>query len=324
MRNALVPCLALTVGIAGVPTAAAQRLTFERTFDVVGPASLDVSTIRGKIEVVAGDDNRVIVSGTVTVRIGLTAPAEALEIAQRLAKTPPIEQDGSMVRLRPPADAREQRAVTVAYQVRVPAASTVRTKSDSGETSITGVSGPVSVATQSAAIAVSSLGNTASISTGSGAVRIDGVEGAVTVETSSSAVTARRLGSSLRLRTQSGAVEAGFVGAGDADVETGSSAIRLIRVRGGATVKSQSGRIFIDGSPGRDWSLTTGSSNVEVTLHPGAGARIQVSSGSSNVRVQHPFFEGTAEKGRATGTIGRGGSSVVVTSRSGQVRIQGS
>jgi hypothetical protein len=144
------------------------------------------------------------------------------------------------------------------------------------------------------------------------------------VQTSSSGITARRLGSSLRLRTQSGAVEAGFVGGGDVDVETGSSAIRLMRVRGGATVTSQSGRITIDGSPGKDWDLRTGSSNVEVTLHPGAGARLDSSSGSSNVRVQHPYFDGKTEKGRASGLIGRGGPRVTVTSRSGQILVHGS
>lgn len=314
----------LAGGVVYAWPAAAQRLPFERSFDVSGPVSLDVSTIRGKIEVLPGDAGRVVVSGTVTVRVGLMLPADALEIAKRIAKSPPVERDGGMLRLSPPAEASEQRAVTVAYQVRVPAASTVRTSSDSGETSVTGISGPVTVKTHSAAIGLASLGGTASVATGSGEVRIDGVDGALTVETSSSRIIARRIGSSLRLRTQSGAVEAGFVGMGDVDVETGSSAIRLIRVRGGATASSQSGRITIDGSPSRDWALKTGSSNVEVTLHPGAGAQLEASSGSTNVSVEHPFFEGTTDKGRASGKIGRGGPPVRITSRSGQIHVMGS
>jgi DUF4097 and DUF4098 domain-containing protein YvlB len=258
------------------------------------------------------------------VRVGFDVPGDALSIAQRLAKAPPIDREGNTIRLRPPGDPRDQRAVTIAYEVRMPPASSVRSSTDSGETVVRGVSGSVAVTTQSAAIDLSSLGGMVAVTTGSGAVRIDGVEGALTVQTSSSSVVARRLGSSFRLRTQSGSVEAGFVGTGDIDVETGSSAIRLIRVRGGAAVTSQSGRITIDGMPGKDWFLRTGSSNVEVTLHPGAGARLDLSSGSSNVRVQHGFFEGKTEKGRASGTIGRGGPSVTVTSRSGQILVQGS
>jgi hypothetical protein len=324
MKNAFVSYAVLAFGIAGVSPALAQRLPFERTYEVSGPLTLDVSTIRGKIQVLPGDAGRVVVSGTVTVRLGLTPPADAVEIAKRIAKSPPVERDGGTLRLRPPAEPSEQRAVTVAYQVRVPAASTVRITSDSGATTVTGISGPVTVKTQSATIGLASLGGTASVTTGSGEVRIDGVEGALTVETSSSRIIARRIGSSLRLRTQSGAVEAGFVGTGDVDVETGSSAVRLIRVRGGATASSQSGRITIDGSPSRDWALKTGSSNVEVTLHPGAGARLEASSGSTNVSVQHPFFEGATDKGRASGTIGRGGPPVRITSRSGQIHVQGS
>lgn len=324
MTIRLVACSVLAASVVSVAPAVAQRLPFERSFDVSGPVSLDVSTIRGKIEVLPGEPGRVVVSGTVTVRPGPMVPADALEIAKRIAASPPIERDGAAVRLRPPTEGAEQRAVTVAYQVRIPVASTVRTTSDSGQTTVTGISGPVTVNTQSAAIGLASLGGTASVTTGSGEVRIDGVDGVLTVETSSSRIIARRIGSSLRLRTQSGAVEAGFVGTGDVDVETGSSAIRLMRVRGGATVSSQSGRITIDGSPNRDWALKTGSSNVDVTLHPGAGARLEASSGSTNVSVEHAFFEGKIDKGRASGTIGRGGPSVRITSRSGQIHVHGS
>ena len=124
----------LACGFAGASPALAQRLPFERSFDVSGPVTLDVSTNRGKIEVLAGEAGRVVVTGTVTVRVGLMLPADALEIAKRIAGAPPIEQDGAVVRLRDPREAAEQRAVIVAYQVRVPPATTVNTASDSGAT----------------------------------------------------------------------------------------------------------------------------------------------------------------------------------------------
>lgn len=319
-------CLVLFFGaFMSANPAAAQRLPFERSFDVSGPVTLDVSTNRGKIEVLAGEAGRVVVTGTVTVRLGLMLPADALEIAKRIASAPPIEQDGSVVRLRDPREAAEQRAVIVAYQVRVPPATSVNTASDSGETAVSGVSGPVTVRTHSAAIDLSSLGGAVTVTTGSGAVVVDGAGGALAVETSSSAVTVRRIASSLRVRTQSGAVNAALAGQGDVDVATGSSAIRLSGVRGGATVATQSGRITIDGSPTREWALTTGSSNVEVNLERTAALRLDAASGSStNVHVVHPAFTGTSEKGRISGTIGTGGPPVRITSRSGQIHVQGS
>lgn len=323
MRNALLSSAVLAWSIVHAVPAAAQRLSFERTFDVAGPVTLDVSTIRGRIDVLAGEGNRVVVSGTVTVRIGLTAPADALAIAQRIATSPPIEQDQDTIRLRPPADAGDQRAVTVAYQVRVPPASTVRTNSGSGETLVRGISGAVAVRTRSANVELDSLGGSAAVATGSGAVAVDGVAGMLTVETASSSITARRLGSSLRLRTQSGEVEAAWSGTGDADVETGSSAVRLSGLRGGATVTSRSGRISVEGDPGRDWTLTTGSSNVEAIVSASAALQLEATSGSSNVRVIHPAFKGTSGKGKASGAIGAGRPLVRISSRSGQILVRG-
>ena len=62
----------------------AQHLPFERSCDVTGTPKLDVSTTRGKIDVTAGDTGRVVVSGTVTVRIGMDVPANALELARKM------------------------------------------------------------------------------------------------------------------------------------------------------------------------------------------------------------------------------------------------
>ena len=51
--------IAFSVGIAS--PALAQRFPFERSFDVSGPSALDVSTIRGKIDVTVGEPGRVVV-----------------------------------------------------------------------------------------------------------------------------------------------------------------------------------------------------------------------------------------------------------------------
>src|SRR5215471_16563097 len=142
-----------TLALSASP-ARAQRLPFEKSFDAAGFSTLAVSTMRGKIHIVPGDADRSVVGGAVTVRIGIDVPLNALELAQKIAANPPIERAGNTVRLRPPADARERRAVTVNYEVRVPANTTVVSVSDSGETTIAGIIGPVDVRTQSGAIAL--------------------------------------------------------------------------------------------------------------------------------------------------------------------------
>jgi len=312
----------VTVLLAVAAPARAQRLPFERSFDVSRPTKLDVTTMRGKIDVTAGDSGRIVVSGTVTVRIGWDVPANAVELARRVADTPPIEREGGTIKLRPPANEAEQRAVTVSYQVRVPRDADVLAISDSGAITVRGTSGPVSVRTQSGAIDVGNLGNTVGITTGSGAVTVDGARGALTVSTSSSAETGRSLAESVRIRTSSGAVDAELNGPGDVDVETGSSGVRLRGVKRGLHVRTQSGRVEVNGTPSASWDVSSGSSSIAIGIERGTGFQVEAESGSGSVTVEGASVQGLLTKRRATGTVGKGGPLVKSHSHSGAIRVK--
>ena len=69
-------------------------MPFERTYQMGANGVLDVSTARGRIEIVGAETDRVTVTGTATVRIGWNVPANAVEIAKRVAANPPVEEDG--------------------------------------------------------------------------------------------------------------------------------------------------------------------------------------------------------------------------------------
>jgi len=312
----------VAIAVAGAAPAEAQRFTFERSFDVTAASILDASTIRGKIEVVAGDASRIVVSGAATVRIGWDVPANAVEIAQQVANAPPIERDGNTIRLRPPGDAAAKRAVTVNYQVRVPPNTEVRTTSDSGATTVRGVAAAVTVHTQSGAIDVASLGGAASLSSGSGAVAVAGVAGALSVTSSSSSFTGTALGSSVRVRTQSGAVDATLTGDGDVDVESGSSAIHVRNLRGGLSAKTESGRISVDGAPARSWTVTTGSSSVNLSVLTDAAFSLDARTRSGSVAVPSGIVQGSIAKREVKGTVKGGGPLVQVVSRSGSIRLR--
>ena len=312
----------LLVSVAVPSTAFAQRVTFERAMDVSAPATLDVSTVRGKIEVVAGVAGRIVVAGAATVRVGWDVPANAEEIARRVAAAPPIEHAGSTVRLRVPADSDAQRAVTVSYRVEVPPDTRVQTSSNSGETSIRGVTATVDVRTQSGTIELNGLSGTVQISTGSGATTADDISGSLSVTTTSSSFTGSRLRSSFRARTKSGDIDATFDGKGDVDVETGSSAITLRGVKGGLTVKTQSGRVTVQGTPAADWVATTSSSSVSLELTKGQGFELDAESRSGSVTLVGASVSGSATKRSAKGAVQGGGPLVRVRSGSGSIRIQ--
>ena len=311
----------VVLSTAGATPAQAQRFPFERSFDVTGTPILDVSTVRGKIEITAGDPGRVVISGTVTVRAYWNVPANAAELAKGVAANPPIQQDRQTVRLRVPVDPAEQRAVTVSYLVRVPSNTRVSSVSESGATTVREVSGMVVVRTQSGAIELTRLGAAAEVTTGSGAVTIDSVSGLLTVTTSSGGVVARSLAGSARVRTASGSVDAELTGEGDADVETRSSAVRIMGARGSVNASSQSGRVSVSGVPNRPWTAHSGSGGVDIAIDANASVSLEATSGSGSARVEGATVRGSISKRSITGDLGAGGPLVRASSRSGAVRI---
>jgi hypothetical protein len=323
-RNASVvsvsPWFVVVIVLVGGSPAMAQRLPFQKTLDAAGVTTLDVSTIRGKINVVSGETGRIEIGGAVTIRIGIDVPENPLEIAQRIAANPPMERVGDTVRLRPPADERDRRAVTVNYDVRVPAHTKVLSVSDSGETTIAGVTGTVDVRTQSGAIGLQRLGGATTISTGSGAVVVQGTKAPLTVTTSSSAFTARSLGGHLHVRTMSGAVNVTFDSAGDVDIETGSSAIKLRGVRGALTAATRSGHVTVEGKPDRQWAVSSGSGSIDVAI-ASPPITLDATTGSGSVRIDGPAVNGAVSKRAVNGAIGTGGPPVRISSRSGSIRI---
>ena len=268
--------------------AVAQTFTFERLFPATASTQLDVTTARGKITVSAGTTADVVVVGRVSVRVAWNSPGNAVALARSTANQPPVEHKDDTVRLQILRDGRTRRAVTIAYEVLVPAGMRVVTHSESGATRVDGVRGAVSIRTQSGAITLANFGATR-VETGSGAVSVDGA-GPLSVTTSSSAIEVRRISGNLDVRTQSGRVTASFVNEGDVDVETGSSAITIDGVDGGLAASTRSGRVRV--------------------------------SGSGSVKTENLVVRGETDRRRAAGSIGGGGPTVQLTSRSGSITLK--
>lgn len=297
-------CLALLAVMTGMAVPAfAERVPFTRTFDVGASPTLEVTTGRGKIAIRPGTSGRIVVHGTVTVRVGTDVPADAMAIASRVAAAPPVGQAGDAVRLATPSDSRERRAVTVSYDVEVPPATRVTTVSGSGATSVEGVEGGLSIKTQSAAIAVQRTRGDATVATGSGAVRLDDLGGSMDVTSSSGSVTANAVRGGLRVQTGSGAVDAALAGPGPVHVRTSSSGVRLRGLAGAADVETGSGRIV-------------------VLLVPDAALRLEASTGSGAIDLRGIDVAGDVGKRRVTGTIGAAGADVRLVSRSGSIRLE--
>ena len=316
----VIPTL-LVVGLLAPGTqATAQTFTFERTFPATAATELDVTTERGKITVRTGTTADVVVVGRVSVRVAWNSPGNAVALARETANQPPVEHTGDTVRLYVPTDGRTRRAVTIAYEVLVPAGTRVVTHSESGATKVEGVRGAVSVRTQSSAITLSDLAETR-VDTGSGAVSVNGA-GPLWVTTSSSRIEVRGISGDLYVRTGSGRVTASFVGEGAMDVETGSSAITIDGLDGGLTVSTRSGRVRVSGNPRQPWQVTTGSSAIDAEFSPHAAFTLDARSGSGSVKTENLIVRGAIDKRRVAGSVGEGGPTVQLTSRSGSIKLK--
>ncbi|MEO7275017.1 MAG: DUF4097 family beta strand repeat-containing protein [Vicinamibacterales bacterium] len=321
MRTTLRLTALLTVCLAVASPAAAQRFTFEKSLDAGTAATLDVTTERGKIDITTGDEAHIVIKGTVTVRVGVNVPANAVTLAQQLADQPTtIEQSGTVVRVQPPKEDDVRRAVTVSYEIRVPAQAIVSAISDSGAIAVHGVGGALTVTTRSGAISLSGLGALANITTGSGAVSLTGAGGPVTVRTQSSGITLRELRSNLDAHTQSGSVNATFTAPGDVVVETGSSEISLSGVNGSLTTTTRSGRTTVVGRATKPWTSSSTSGGIRLAVGSG-GLTVEATTGSGSVVIEGLRVDGTIEKRKVVGTVARGGPAVRATSRSGSIRI---
>lgn len=320
--RALIPALATgVIVLMAAASASAQVFHFERTLPVDGIPTVNISTIRGRVSVRAGEAGRVVVNGTVRVRIGPMVPADASALAKAVADRPPIEQAGDVVHVRAPSDPATESAVTVGYEVSVPPATILSVRTDSGALEIDGIQGSVTVRTESGAVTLAGLADTEVIS-GSGGVTIRGIGGRLKVTTGSGGITAAGLQDGLEARSNSGHIDIVFDGPGDVDVRTQSSAITLGDVKGALTVHSNSGRVRASGAPVRGWTVTTGSSAIDITLDDDAPATLVATTESGSVKTTADLVSGEMEKGRVSGTIRGGGPTVRLESRSGSITVR--
>lgn len=201
---------------------------------------------------------------------------------QQIAAHPPIEQTGNIVRIG--QQHQNWQGISISYDIEAPGDAFLDASSGSGEISDDGV------------------GENATLHSGSGNIHATG------------------LGGSFSASTGSGNIFAEQAGHGDVKANTGSGNIELRNVQGGLTARTGSGDIKLGGTPTSLWRVQTGSGNVE--LWPGsAGFTLNASTGSGDVRSDHPISGNIGNHHHVTGTVNGGGPDVRISTGSGDIRV---
>ena len=296
---ALVVLFASTVAFASTPQG-----TFEKTLTVNGPVDLEVLTRSGDVTVRAGSSGSVFIRGKIYVGdhwLRGSREADVHEIEQH----PPIRQDGNSIHI----DYVNMRNISVDYEISVPADTSVRTRSGSGDQTIEGTRG--NVETQ----------------TGSGDVKLANLNGEIRLQTGSGNIRARQVSGAVRGGTGSGDVEIDETGSGDIDLHTGSGNITARGVQGGFHGETGSGDVTAEGTQTGNWEIHTGSGNVHVRLPANAAFDADISTSSGTIDVGSPIEMtvqgrvGDSHK-QIRGKVHGGGPLLRVRTGSGDIHIQ--
>jgi hypothetical protein len=296
--------VALTLS-CGQAFAQAATGEFERTVNVAEPVALDVTTGSGSITIRRGAAGQVEVHGSIRVGTGGARSADEAEaLARRLETEPPIEVTGSSVRVGH-LDEEYRRNVSISYEIVVPAATSVVSRTGSGEQNIAELNGAVEART------------------GSGEITLTDIEGAVEASTGSGDIVASRIAGSFDGSTGSGSINLMQTASGSVSAATGSGSVSLSGVEGAARARTGSGRISIDGSPSGPWDVETGSGSVDLRVPTDAAFSLDLRTSSGSVETSHAVtMVGSLARGTLRGDVRGGGALVHVRTGSGRIRLE--
>ena len=256
--------------------------TFDKTLNVSGQATLNISTGAGYIHITPGPDGSVHIIGHVHSSTGWLSGSPE-ENVRRVTDNPPIEQNGNNIDV---GQHTHFHNVAIDYVVTAPRGTVIDAGSGSGDMNI------------------SNLGGQLKANTGSGTIEANDLSGDVT------------------LGTGSGDIHAQMNGAHYVKAETGSGSIRLQGVTGGLYAETGSGDIEVGGQPGDGWKLETGSGSVTLNTGGNAHFNLDASTGSGDVHSDPPLTtHGSLDHHHIVGEINGGGPTVRVETGSGDVRI---
>jgi Putative adhesin len=278
--------------------------TFEKTLQVNGPVDLEVLTHSGDITVRAGSSGSVLIRGKIYVGnrwFSGKRDGDVHEIEQH----PPIRQEGNSIHI----DYVNVRDIAVDYEITVPAETTIRAHSGSGDQVIEGTRGNIDV------------------QTGSGDVRLTNLTGEVRLQTGSGDVRARGIAGAVHGGAGSGDIEIEETGPGDVELHTGSGDINVRGIQGGFRAEAGSGDVTAEGTQNGTWEVRTGSGNVHVRLPANAAFDADISTSSGTVDVEYPMemtVQGRVQETRKSirGKVRGGGALLSVRTGSGDIQIQ--
>jgi hypothetical protein len=192
------------------------------------------------------------------------------------------------------------------YQIELPPATQVVIQTTSGEVVAEGVAGGVDIKTTSGDVELSEISGPVTVGTVSGDIRLsDGQVADAHINTTSGEIELEGVGEALVVQSVSGDIQI-------RDAQDGQ-----------ITLSTTSGEVSYEGSvaPGSENSVSSISGDVILRLPEATGLQLDASSVSGDLSTDFSIT-GTQEARALRGTSGDGGSSLKITTTSGDISIE--
>ena len=317
----------LAIAAAILPLSAqAQTGGFDRTLQVAGPVSLEVSSGSGAITVHTGPGDSVHVVAKIHAQnswadwVGWFGASAADEI-RKLEANPPIEQQGNTIRIGHIDDWWHLRGITIDYDLTVPPKTALDSHTGSGDQSISGLQLASAAASGSGRIVVENIGADVRLRSGSGDLRVNSVK-SLNAEAGSGAIRATRVAGEVFAVTGSGSIAIEQVDAGNVRIGTGSGDVTLRGARSALKIDTASGEIRVEGEPNADWHIGTASGSIGLKLPSQASFILDARTVSGGLRTDRALtVEGLASGNHIRGKAGNGGALLDAHTVSGNIEI---
>ncbi len=334
--------------------AEAKKFQFKSTneYEVEKDFELSVSNTSGTIEVsyVAGD--KAIVEAV--KEIDASSREEAERLADRLevvikADKKAIEIDTHYPRGRSNAGFWEDLfrwsddlKASVRYIIEIPTSTNLEVSSTSGDIRLLGLSGTADVSATSGDIKITGFTGDAKVEATSGDISFEDVKGNIDVNSTSSDILFDNVTGDVVVKSTSGDTEGHWI-VGGLRVTKTSGEVRLDAISGDIEVRTTSGDIDIDQNEG-GLLVSTSSGDVRVHSEMVKGTRFEIETISGDVTMEVPLeMEGRVklktvsgsvdtdlaveirsfDKHRLEGKIGGEGPEVILSTTSGDIRLDG-
>ena len=325
MARMLVTVLSAAL-VSSVVPASAQTTSgsFERMLKVNAPVDMVVVSGSGDIVVRAGGDGTAQVRGKVTASSGWMSTGDSAAAVRQVEQQPPIKfQEGNTIRIGELSSDLERR-VSIAYDITVPAATTLKAKSGSGDVTVEGLSRDADLSSGSGDLNASRVTGAVGASSGSGDVRLQAT-GTVRISTGSGDIVATGVNGAATVKSGSGDVSIELTGAerSNVSVSAASGDVRISGAGGTLDVKSSSGNVSIQGTLGGAWSVSTASGDVVLSLPAQAGFSLDAQSNSGRIETSAPVtMAGTLSRREVKGDVRGGGPLLQLRTASGSITIR--